>query len=138
MLGDASAATLPFQQTKAHNGQLVGPPHIVIGTPNAKSSCEEKQASGFTPKEFLYLLPIAAVLSESVLDQNGTTWSTRPFWSKWPDSEPDFSIRETKMVHFGLMRSILVHLGPPTVLLPFMNQCWHYVRVAGILTAKPR
>ena len=25
----------------------------------------------------------------------------------------------TKMVHFGLRRSILVHLGPPTVLWPF-------------------
>ena len=27
----------------------------------------------------------------------------------------------TKMVHFGLKRSILVHLGPPTVLWPFLN-----------------
>ena len=56
---------------------------------------------------------MAAVLSESVLDQNGPTWSKRPFWSKWPYSELDFSIRETKMdqmlVHFGLKRSILVH-----------------------------
>ena len=27
----------------------------------------------------------------------------------------------TKMVHFGLRRSILVHLGPPTVLWPFLT-----------------
>ena len=27
----------------------------------------------------------------------------------------------TKMVHFVLKRSILVHLGPPTVLWPFLN-----------------
>ena len=32
----------------------------------------------------------------------------------------DFSIRETKMDHF-LTRSILVHLGPPTVLWPFLR-----------------
>ena len=65
---------------------------------------------------------MAAVLSESVLDQNGPKWSKRPFWSKWPYSELDFGIRETKMdqngpfwsilVHFGPTRSILVHLGP--------------------------
>ena len=29
----------------------------------------------------------------------------RPFWSKCPDSEPDFSVREAKMVHFGPSRS---------------------------------
>ena len=27
----------------------------------------------------------------------------------------------TKMAHFALQRSILVHLGPPTVLWPFLN-----------------
>ena len=26
------------------------------------------------------------------------------------------------MVHFGLKRSILVHLGPPTVRWPFLNK----------------
>ena len=26
------------------------------------------------------------------------------------------------LVHFGLERSILVHLGPPTVLWPFLSQ----------------
>ena len=31
----------------------------------------------------------------------------------------------TKMVHFGPKRSILVHLGPPTVLLwPVLNLSW--------------
>ena len=49
----------------------------------------------------------------------GPKWSKRPFWSKCPYSELDFSIRETKMVHFGLKRSILVHLSPPTVLWPY-------------------
>ena len=62
--------------------------------------------------------------------RTGPKWSKmskRPFWSKWPYSELDFSIRETKMdqngpflVHFGLKRPILVHLGPPTVLSPFL------------------
>ena len=28
------------------------------------------------------------------------------------------------MVHFGLKRSIWVHLGPPTVLWPFLISCW--------------
>ena len=28
----------------------------------------------------------------------------------------------TKMVHFGLKRSIFVHLGPPTVLWPFLKR----------------
>ena len=59
---------------------------------------------------------VAAVLPESVLDQNGhlghfvqndlrQNWFLAFARPKW-----------TKMVHFGLMRSILVHLGPPTVL----------------------
>ena len=61
---------------------------------------------------------MAAVLSESVLDQNGPKWSKRPFWSKWPSSELDFSIRETKMDQNG---PFLVHLGPPTAPWPFLN-----------------
>ena len=36
-------------------------------------------------------------------DQNGPKWSI--------------------LVHFGLKRSILVHLGPPTVLWPFLIDC---------------
>ena len=36
-------------------------------------------------------------------DQNGPKWSI--------------------LVHFGLKRSILVHLGPPTVLWPFLKIC---------------
>ena len=39
-------------------------------------------------------------------------WSKRPFWSKRPCSEPDFSICETKMVHFGPFWPDEVHLGP--------------------------
>ena len=30
----------------------------------------------------------------------------------------------TKMVHFGRKGTILVHLGPPTVLLPFLKMPW--------------
>ena len=60
---------------------------------------------------------------------------TGPKWSKMvqmtilvkrPCSEPDFSIRKTKMDQNGPFWSILVHLGPPTVLWPFLrcqNQC---------------
>ena len=59
------------------------------------------------------------------LDQNGPKWSKRPFWSKCPYSELDFSIHDgpkwSILVHFGLKRSILVHLGPPTVLWPFLT-----------------
>ena len=54
----------------------------------------------------------------------GPKWSKRPFWSKGPYSELDFSIPRPKwsiLVHFGLKRSILVHLGPPTVLWPFLK-----------------
>ena len=65
---------------------------------------------------------MAAVLSESVLDQNGPNdyfgqndlipnrllAFARPKWSI--------------LVHFGLKRSILVHLGPPTVLWPFLTK----------------
>ena len=58
------------------------------------------------------VLGVAVVLSESVLDQNGPKWSKRPFWSKWPYSELDFSIRETKMVHFGPFWPEEVHFGP--------------------------
>ena len=62
----------------------------------------------------------------------GPKWSKRPFWSKWPYSEPDFSIRETKMDQNGpfwsilaSFWSILVHLGPPTVLWPFLKRLEH-------------
>ena len=79
---------------------------------------------------------MAAVLLQSVLDQNGPKWSKRPLWSKWPYSEPDFSIRETKMHQNGpfwsilaLKRSILVHLSPPTVLWPFIRtRVWKCLR----------
>ena len=50
---------------------------------------------------------MAAVLSESVLDQNGPKWCKRPFWPKCPYSELDFSIRETKMDQNGPFWSIL-------------------------------
>ena len=40
---------------------------------------------------------------------NGILALTRPKW--------------TKMVHFGLKRSILAHLGPPTVLWPLLKGC---------------
>ena len=49
---------------------------------------------------------MAAVLSESVLDQNGPKGSKRPFWSKWPYSQLDFSIRETKVDQNGPFWSI--------------------------------
>ena len=55
---------------------------------------------------------MAAVLSESVLDQNGPKWSKRPFWSKSPYPEPDFSIRKTKMDQNGPFWPEEVHLGP--------------------------
>ena len=48
---------------------------------------------------------MAAVLSESVLDQNGPKWSKRPFWSKRPYSELDLAFARTKW-------TILIHLGP--------------------------
>ena len=45
-----------------------------------------------------YQKGVAAVLSESALDQQGPKWSQRPFWSKWPPSELDLiSIHD----HFG-------------------------------------
>ena len=47
------------------------------------------------------------------------------FGQNGPDSELDFSIRETKMVHFGPCwpeEAILVHLGPPTVLWPSLTR----------------
>ena len=52
------------------------------------------------PPGFLYQ-GLAAILSESALDQNGPKWSNRPFWSKWPYSEVDFSICEAKMDQNG-------------------------------------
>ena len=55
---------------------------------------------------------MAAVLSESKMVQNGPKWSKRPFWSKWPYSELDLSIRETKMVYFGPFWPDEVHFGP--------------------------
>ena len=54
----------------------------------------------------------AAVLSESVLDQNDPKCSKRTFWSKWPYSELDFSIRETKMDQNGPFWSILAWRAP--------------------------
>ena len=53
----------------------------------------------------------------------GPKWSKRPFWSKWPYSELDFSIRKTKrtiLVHFGLKSvrtqgSIALNLTAPTL-----------------------
>ena len=42
----------------------------------------------------------------------GPKWSKRPFWSKWPYSELDFSIRETKMDQNGPFWSILAWRGP--------------------------
>ena len=51
-------------------------------------------------------------------------WSKRSFWSN--DLIPNWILvfarpKWTKMVHFGLKRSSLVHLGPPTVLWPFLR-----------------
>ena len=70
-----------------------------------------------------------AVLLEGVLDQNGPKWS-KPKWSKRPFWSNNGLISNrilafarpkwTKMVYFGLKRSIFVHLGPPTVLWPFL------------------
>ena len=39
--------------------------------------------------------------------QNGPKWSKRPFWSKWPYSELDFSIHEAKLDQNGPFWSIL-------------------------------
>ena len=63
---------------------------------------------------------MAAVLSEGVLDQNG------PKWSKWPYSELNFSIRETKMDQNGPFWPEEVHFGPfrstnRTLAIP---ECW--------------
>ena len=38
--------------------------------------------------------------------------------------------RWTILVHFGLKRSILVHLGPPTVLWPFLNRTSWGLKIA--------
>ena len=62
---------------------------------------------------------MATVLSQSVLDQNGPNdhFGQNGLISNWilAFARPKW----TKMVHyFGLTRSILVHLGPPTVLWP--------------------
>ena len=54
------------------------------------------------------------VLPESVLEQNGPKWSFWPVWSKLPYSEPDASIRETKMDQNGPFWPEEVHFGPPT------------------------
>ena len=35
------------------------------------------------------------------------------------------------LVHFGLKRSILVHLGPPTVLWPFLIETLKIVQLGG-------
>ena len=48
----------------------------------------------------------------------------------------------TKMVHFGLKRSILVHLGPPTVLWPLLRSLEKgladgWVRVRNPSCARP-
>ena len=48
----------------------------------------------------------------TVEKRTGPKWSKRPFWSKRPYSELGFSIRETKMVHFGPFWSEVVHFGP--------------------------
>ena len=42
----------------------------------------------------------------------GPKWSKRPFWSKCPYSELDFSIRETKKDQNGPFWPEEVHLGP--------------------------
>ena len=65
---------------------------------------------------------MAAVLSESVLDQNGPKWSKRLFWSKWPYSEQDFSIRETRIL--GPFWPILVHVRSAnrTLAIPEQNK----------------
>ena len=64
---------------------------------------------------------MAAVLSESVLDQFGPNdhFGQNYLISNWILAfvRPE----RTKMVHFGLKRSILVHLGPPTLLWPFLK-----------------
>ena len=71
-------------------------------------------------------------MSESVLDQNGPKWSERPFWSN--DLIPNILAlsrpKWTILVHFGLKRSILVHLGPPTVLWPFLNRTSWGLKIA--------
>ena len=65
---------------------------------------------------------MAAVLSESVLDQHcpNDHFGQHDLIPNWifAFARPKW----TKMVHFGLKRSrtILVHLGPPTVLWPFL------------------
>ena len=103
---------------------------------------------------------MAAVLSEIVLDQNGPKWPKRPFCSKWPYSELDFSFechsgdqngpKWSVLVHFGLKRSILVHLGPPTVLWPFLTRkhriyaiffrkvCAKFCRLSCDMSQEPR
>ena len=69
----------------------------------------------------------------------GPEWSKmvqslkRPFWSKWPYPEPDFSIRETKwtkMVHLGPFRSANRTLAIPdmcvyiyTHFISYCNTC---------------
>ena len=64
---------------------------------------------------------MAAVLSGSVLDQNGPNdhfgqTDLIPNWN-FAFARPKW----TKLVHFSLKRTILVHLGPPTVLWPFLS-----------------
>ena len=69
---------------------------------------------------------MAAVLSERVLDQNGPKWSKRPFGQN--DLIPNWILafarpKWNKMVYFGPIwpeEDHLVHLGPPTVLWPFV------------------
>ena len=55
--------------------------------------------------------------------RTGPKWSKRPFGQN--DPIPNWILaftrpKWTKMVQFGLKRAILVHLGPPTVLWPFL------------------
>ena len=68
---------------------------------------------------------MAAVLSESVLDQNGPNdhFGQNDLIPNWIL----FSIWWTKMAHFGPFWPEGVHLGPPTVLWPFLNS-WIMVR----------
>ena len=80
---------------------------------------------------------MAAVLSESVLDQNGPKWSKYHFGQNYliPNYISAFARPKwTKTVHFGLFWSILVHLGPPTVLRPFLKNSLLFVRFFSIMS----
>ena len=98
---------------------------------------------GRTDRQRTLVIRVAAITLASV-SREWPRYCRKVYWTKMVHNGPNddhfgqndlipnwllASIRETKMdkwsilVHFGLKKSILVHLGPPTVRGPFLSFC---------------